>query len=218
MKTDKKYTRNEELANAYSHLAGAILAAIGLVLMLSKAANHGQAIDLITCLVFGSTMVILYFSSTMTHILHEGKKKDFFFNLDRIAIYLLIAGSYTPIALGGIGGTLGWVIFGIEWGIAIAGTLMIIFKPGDYDKGVNTFYVISYALMGWLVLFVIGPVSKNLPGMGLIWIIIGGIFYSIGIFFFKFGKFPYHHLIWHILVIAGSFSHFIAVYYYIIPQ
>lgn len=218
MKQEKKFTPNEELANAYSHLAGAILAAIGLILMLIKAAELGETLHVITCLVFGSSMVLLYLSSTMTHILPEGRSKDRFFNLDRIAIYMLIAGSYTPIALGALGGTLGWLIFGIEWGIALVATLLILLKPGDYDKGVNTFYVISYVVMGWLVLLVIKPVSQSLPEFGLLWIIIGGISYSIGIFFFKFGKFRYHHLIWHILVIAGSFSHFIAVYYYIIPQ
>lgn len=218
MKPEKKFTPNEELANAYSHLAGAILAAIGLILMFIKALEHGEILHVITCLVFGSSMVLLYLSSTMTHILPEGRSKDRFFNLDRIAIYMLIAGSYTPIALGALGGTLGWIIFGIEWGIALMATLLILLKPGDYDKGVNSFYVISYVVMGWLVLLVIKPVSQSLPDFGLLWIIIGGISYSIGIFFFKFGKFRYHHLIWHILVIAGSFSHFIAVYYYIIPK
>ena len=106
----------------------------------------------------------------------------------------------------------------LEWGIALTGTLMILFKPGDYDTGVNLFYVGSYAVMGWLCLIMIIPVIENLPTMGWIWIFIGGISYSIGILFFKFFKFPYHHLVWHILVIAGSLSHFIAVFFYIIPR
>ncbi len=218
MITEKKFSKGEELANAYSHLAGALLALVGLVLMIKVSFAHGQTLHVITSSVFGATMVILYFSSTMTHILPVGRLKDKFFNLDRIAIYLLIAGSYTPIALVGIGGAFGWVIFAIEWGIALTGTLLILFKPGDYNTGVNTFYVISYAVMGWLFLIAIGPVTKSLPIMAWLWILIGGACYTIGIFFFKLFKFPYHHLIWHLLVIAGSFSHFIAVYFYLIPR
>ena len=218
MKTDNKFSKGEELANAYSHLAGALLAMVGMVLMIKLSFTHGHTLHIITSFVFGATMVILYLSSTMTHILPVGRLKDKFFNLDRIAIYLLIAGTYTPIALVGIGGTFGWVIFAIEWGIALTGTLLILFKPGDYNTGVNTFYVISYAVMGWLFLIAIGTVTKSLPMMAWLWILIGGVSYSIGIFFFKLFRFPYHHLIWHLLVIAGSLSHFFAVYFYLIPR
>ncbi len=218
MDINNKFSKGEELANAYSHLAGTLLAVVGLVLMLIKSTSSGDAIHIITSSVFGVTMVILYLSSSMTHILPIGRLKDSFFNLDRIAIYLLIAGTYTPIALIGIGGTLGWVIFALEWGIALTGTLMILFKPGDYNTGVNIFYVSSYAVMGWLFLVAIIPVAKSLPTMGWLWILIGGICYTIGIFFFKFFKFPYHHLVWHMLVIAGTLSHFFAVYFYLIPR
>ena len=218
MDINNKFSKGEELANAYSHLAGTLLAVVGLVLMLIKSTSSGNAIHIITSSVFGVTMVILYLSSTMTHILPIGRLKDSFFNLDRIAIYLLIAGTYTPIALIGIGGTLGWVIFAFEWGIALTGTLMILFKPGDYNTGVNIFYVSSYAVMGWLFLVAIIPVAKSLPTMGWLWILIGGICYTIGIFFFKFFKFPYHHLVWHMLVIAGTLSHFFAVYFYLLPR
>ena len=168
--------------------------------------------------VFGATMVILYLSSTMTHILPDGKYKDRFFNLDRIAIYMLIAGTYTPIALVGVGGPLGWVIFALEWAIALTGTLLILFKPGDYNTGVNNFYLISYAVMGWLFLIALIPLKESIPTMGWLWILIGGICYSLGILFFKLFRFPYHHLVWHILVIAGSLSHFFAVFFYLIPR
>ncbi len=218
MVKENKFSKSEELANAYSHMAGALLALIGLILMLVQSRTSGSVIHIVTCGVFGASMVILYLSSSMTHILPMGRLKDTFFNIDRIAIYLLIAGTYTPIALIGIGGPFGWVIFGLEWGIALIGTLMILFKPGDYDTGVNIFYVISYAVMGWIFLFAIIPMARILPTMGWAWILIGGICYSIGILFFKFFKFPYHHLVWHILVIAGSLSHFFAVYFYLIPR
>jgi len=218
MDNNNKFSKGEELANAYSHLAGTLMAVLGLVLMLISSTSSGNAIHIITSSVFGATMVILYLSSTMTHILPMGRLKDSFFNLDRIAIYLLIAGTYTPIALIGIGGTLGWMIFALEWGIALTGILMILFKPGDYNTGVNLFYVISYAVMGWLFIVAIIPVTKSLPAMCWLWILIGGICYTAGIFFFKFFKFPYHHLVWHMLVIAGSLSHFFAVYFFLIPR
>ena len=218
MDKNNKFSKGEELANAYSHLAGTLMAVVGLVLMLISSTSSGDAIHIITSSVFGATMVILYLSSTMTHILPMGRLKDSFFNLDRIAIYLLIAGTYTPIALIGIGGTLGWMIFALEWGIALTGILMILFRPGDYNTGVNLFYVISYAVMGWLFIVAIIPVTKSLATMGWLWILIGGICYTAGIFFFKFFKFPYHHLVWHMLVIAGSLSHFFAVYFFLIPR
>jgi hemolysin III len=100
----------------------------------------------------------------------------------------------------------------------MTGAILILTKPGDYNTGVNTFYVVSYVVMGWLVLIAIGPVINNLPLMGLLWILIGGLCYSLGIIFFKVIKFPYHHLVWHILVIAGSLSHFFAVFFYVIPR
>jgi hemolysin III len=218
MKSNTKFSKEEELANAYSHLIGTLMATAGLVLMIWQSALHGTALHIITTSVFGATMVILYFSSTMTHILPMGRIKDGFFNMDRIAIYMLIAGTYTPLSLIAIGGALGWVMFGLEWAIALTGTYLILSKPGDYKTGVNTFYVASYAVMGWLVLIPIGRVLVNIPVMGLVWILIGGVCYTLGILFFKFIKFPYHHLVWHILVIAGSLSHFFAVFFYVIPR
>lgn len=214
----KKFTFKEEIANGISHLVGALLAIAGLILMVYYSLKNGNAWHVVSTSIFGSSMVVLYLSSTFTHLLPSGKIKDFFFNMDRIAIYLLIAGTYTPIALVTLHGTLGWVIFGLEWGIALTGILLIIFKPGDYDTGVNIYYVISYAIMGWLILIAIVPVIKTLPFMGWFWIILGGILYSIGILFFKLASFRYHHLVWHLLVIFGNLSHFFAVFFYVIPE
>jgi hemolysin III len=218
MKSNDKFSRSEELANAISHLLGALLAVAGLVLMIHYSVAHGNALHVVSTSIFGASMIILYFSSTMTHILPMGRTKDRFFNVDRIAIYLLIAGTYTPLALVTLGGALGWVIFGLEWGFALTGTLLILLKPGNFDAGVNTFYVISYVLMGWLILIVIVPVIHSLPFMGWFLILLGGGFYSLGIVFFRIIKFPYHHLVWHLLVIAGNVSHFLTVFYYVIPR
>ncbi len=218
MEKNIKFSRGEELANAISHFSGALLAVAGLILMLHFSIVKGNAWHVVSTSVFGASMIVLYLSSTMTHILPLGRAKDRFFNLDRIAIYLLIAGTYTPIALITLNGPLGWVIFGIEWGLALLGTIMILSRPGDFNTGVSTFYVVSYAVMGWLMLIAIVPIMNALPLMGTVWILIGGLCYTLGILFFKLIKFPYHHLVWHLLVLAGSISHFFAVFFYMIPR
>lgn len=218
MEKNIKFSRGEELANAISHFSGALLAVAGLILMLHFSIVKGNGWHVVSTSVFGASMIVLYLSSTMTHILPLGRAKDRFFNLDRIAIYLLIAGTYTPIALITLNGPLGWVIFGIEWGLALLGTIMILSRPGDFNTGVSTFYVVSYAVMGWLMLIAIVPIMNTLPLMGTVWILIGGLCYTLGILFFKVIKFPYHHLVWHLLVLAGSISHFFAVFFYMIPR
>ncbi|MCK5135523.1 MAG: hemolysin III family protein [Bacteroidales bacterium] len=218
MELNTKFSKREEVANAVSHFLGALLAVAGLVLMIYHSVVHGNAWHLVSTSVFGGSMIILYLSSTLTHILPMGKAKDLFFNIDRIAIYFLIAATYTPIALITLNGPFGWIIFGIEWGLAIFGTILILTRPGNFNSGVNTFYVISYAVMGWLFLIAIVPIIDRLPVMGWLWILIGGLCYTLGIVFFKLIKFPYHHLVWHLLVIAGSLSHFFAVFFYMIPR
>jgi len=218
MELNNKYSRSEELANAISHLSGALLAVAGMVIMVHYSVVHGDGLHIVTTSVFGATMIILYFSSTMTHMLPMGRAKNRFFNMDRIAIYMLIAGTYTPLALVTVGGVFGWVIFGLEWGFALTGTLLILTKPGKFNSGVNTFYVISYVIMGWLILIAIVPVMNSMPAMGLLLILLGGGCYSLGIVFYKIMRFPYHHLVWHLLVMAGSACHFFTVFYYVIPR
>jgi len=218
MEKNIKFSRGEELANAISHFSGAVLAVVGLVLMVHYSIVKGNGWHVVSTSIFGASMIVLYISSTMTHILPMGRAKDRFFNFDRIAIYLLIAGTYTPIALITLNGPLGWVIFGIEWGLALIGTIMILSRPGDFNTGVSTFYVASYAVMGWLLLIAIVPIINTLPLMGTVWILIGGLCYTLGILFFKLIKFPYHHLVWHLLVLAGTISHFFAVFFYMIPR
>ncbi len=213
----REFTKGEELANAISHLTGTVLAVAGLVLMLVFSVIKGNGWHVVSTAVFGSSMVILYLSSTFTHWLKPGKAKDFFFILDQVAIFLLIAGTYTPVALAALRGTYGWIMFGIEWGMALAGIIYRISRPNRYESGVGLLSVVLYALMGWLFLFFILAVLRMMPSGGIIWIFIGGAFYSLGILFFITKKLKYHHLIWHLFVIAGSVSHFIAVFFYIIP-
>jgi len=218
MEENIKFSRSEEMANGVSHLLGAMFSVAGLILMVRFSILYGNGWHLVSSYVFGCSMILLYLSSTLTHLLPMGRLKDRFFNFDRIAIYILIAGTYTPISLITLNGPLGWVILGIEWGLAIMGIVMVLSKPGDYDTGVSTFYVITYAVMGWLILIAIVPLMNRLPLMGALWILIGGLCYSLGIIFFKVIRFPFHHLVWHILVIAGTLSHFFAVFYFMIPR
>jgi hemolysin III len=179
--------------------------------------TRGSSWHVVSSAIFGSTMVILYISSTLNHWLKPGRGKEFFFTFDQIAIFMLIAGTYTPVTLVALHGPFGWTIFGIEWGLALVGTIIRIVKPVKFDKGVNLFFVLTYAIMGWIIIIAIVQVFNALPLMGVIWILIGGVCYSLGILFFKIAKFRFHHLVWHLFVIAGSISHFFAIFFYVIP-
>jgi hemolysin III len=213
----RRFTDSEELANAISHLTGALMASAGLVLMVVYSAIRGDAWHVVSTSVFGTAMIITYLSSTFNHWLKPGRSKEWFFNFDQVAIFLLIAGSYTPVSLLLIRGGLGWTIFGIEWGLALTGIILKIIKPTRFESGVNYFFIALYAIMGWMLLIAIGPISRSISGMGLAWIFIGGACYTFGILFYKKIRFPYHHLVWHLFVIAGSLSHFFAIFYHVIP-
>ena len=212
-----RFSDREEMANAISHFSGALLSVVALVLMLVQSVRFGNTLHIVSSAVFGSSMIILYMSSTMTHYLEQGKAKNIFFSMDKIAIYLLIAGTYTPLALIALKGPLGWTIFAIEWAIAIAGSVMILREPVNFEKGVKTISVIAYAAMGWLIIVAIVPLIRMMPTAGWILVLVGGVLYSIGIYFYKKCSFRYHHLVWHLFVIAGNAAHFLAIYLYVLP-
>ena len=213
----QRFSDKEDLANAISHTTGAILSLAALVLMVVYSAIRGDAWHVVSSAIFGFSMVFLYTSSSVAHWLPAGKRKDSFFTLDQLAIFILIAGTYTPLSLVALRGPLGWVIFGIEWGLAIFGIVRLLRRVNNFESGVGIVDILIYVVMGWLVAAVSGPVLKAIPLMGFIWIIIGGLFYTLGILFFKIAKFRYHHLIWHLLVIGGTTSHFVAIFFYILP-
>jgi hemolysin III len=214
--TIKRFNDKEDLANAISHLCGTLLSVAGLVLMVVFSAVRGNAWYIVSSSVFGTTLVLLYLSSTIAHWLPEGKTKDRFFVFDQASIFILIAGTYTPLALIALGGAVGWTVFAIEWGLALIGIVRLIIRTNRFEDGVAIFDILIYVFMGWLVAFISVPVLRSVELMGYIWIIIGGLFYTLGIIFFKFTKFRFHHLVWHLMVIAGSISHFIAIFFYII--
>lgn len=212
-----RFSSGEDMANAFSHLVGAGLSVAALVLMVVFASVRGDAWSIVSCSVFGVSMVFLYTSSTIAHWLPEGKAKDSFFAVDQAAIFILIAGTYTPLSLIALRGPLGWVLFGIEWGLAAFGIIRLLGRVNKFQSGVALLDIILYAGMGWIVVFLAGAVLKNVPPMGFIWIVIGGLFYTLGILFFKVAKFRYHHLVWHLMVIGGSVCHFTAIFFYILP-
>jgi len=213
----RRFSHSEEMANAFSHLTAAFLAATGLVLMVVFSALNGNAWHVVSTSIFGFSMLILYTSSTFNHWLKPGKGKEFFFNFDQVAIFLLIAGSYTPLTLVSIRSGLGWTIFGLEWGLAIIGISIRLLRPAAFESGVNYFFISLYAIMGWMLFIGFGSMARALSPMGLAWILIGGACYTLGILFYKKIQFPYHHLVWHLFVMAGSISHFFAIFFHVIP-
>ena len=213
-----RFTKAEELANAISHGIGLIMAIAATSVIVVFSTLRGDSWMVVGTAIFGATLILLYFSSFMNHSLSKGKAKDFFHNFDQIAIYLLIAGTYTPIALSIIRNDWGWIMFGIEWGLAISGLLIKTFIPNKFERGVNTFIIISYVIMGWLLLVFLIPLLNNLSTASMIFLFLGGFFYTFGIIFFKLEKLKFSHLIWHLMVIGGSVCHWFAIFLYVLGR
>lgn len=215
MASNNRFTKGEEIAHSVSHGLGAIFAIVALVLMSVFSSRYGTAWHIVSFVIYGSFLVLLYLSSTLNHSLPFGTKaKDFFHNFDQIAIFLFIAATYTPISLVVIRNDWGWVMFGIEWGFALTGVIFKILIPNKFEKGVNIFYVIAYLVMGYLFVIFLVPLTKNMHPMSIALIFIGGVCYTLGVVFFKMEKVLYSHLIWHLLVIAGSVCHWVAIFRY----
>ncbi len=217
MPEDIKYTYSEERANAWSHLAGAALAAAGLVLMIVFSVMRGNTWHIVSTSVFGISMVVLYLSSGLMHVLKEGKAKDVFVSIDRIAIFLLIAGTYTPLTLVVLRGPLGWTIFGLEWAIATLGIILTFTPLAKPGIRLNYLFIALYLIMGLVFIIAIIPLTRSLSGNGMLWMMAGVLCYIVGVVFYTRAKFRYHHLVWHLLVIAGSLSHFFLIFFYVIP-
>jgi len=210
-----RFTPQEERANALSHLFGSLMSIFGLVLLLFYSIRQGDALSIIGASIFGVSLVALYTSSTLNHVLPTGRAKNVFHNIDQIAIYFLIAGTYTPFALM-LKGDWGLLILGIEWTLAISGIIMKLLMPGVFERGVNIIIIASYVIMGWLLIFFLAPLYRNIDPIGVNLIFLGGAFYTIGIIFFKAKNIKQSHLIWHLMVIAGSAVHWWAVMKYVV--
>lgn len=213
--SNNRFSRGEEIANSISHGIGVILSIAALIIMAISSTRYGTVWHIVSFTIYGVFLVLLYLISTLNHSLPFGTKaKDFFHNFDQIAIYLFIAATYTPIALVVIRNDWGWLMFSIEWGLAIVGVILKVMIPNKFENGVALFYIISYVIMGWLFLFFLVPLFKHMHIMGISFILIGGACYTLGVLFYKIKKIKYNHLIWHLLVIAGSVFHWVAIFVY----
>ena len=213
-----RFTKWEEIANAISHWVGLAFGIVATVLMLVKACHIGTAYHIIWASIFWFGLILLYCSSMLNHSLPSGTKwKEFFHNFDQIAIYFLIAWTYTPIALIWIRNIWWRVLFWLQWWFALTWIILKIFMPNKFEKGVNTFIVISYAFMGWMLLYFIYPLFQQISPMWMWRLFIWWGLYTLGIIAFKLEKYKYMHLIWHLAVLAGSVCHWIAIMRYILP-
>ncbi len=200
----------EEIANSISHGIGLMAAIAALPILMVAAAKQGDVAAIIGASVFGATMRLLYLSSTLYHALPASKAKRLFQVLDHAAIFLLIAGTYTPFTLGVLYGAWGWTLFGLVWSFAVIG---IILKATTWDR-FQSLSTYMYLAMGWLVVIAIVPLWNNMPLWGLFWLLCGGLSYTAGVVFFASDRLPYFHFVWHLFVIMGTTCHFIAVLYY----
>jgi hemolysin III len=209
-KPDKSQNPAEELANSVSHgigLAGAIFAAPVLIFY---SAVHGDTWAVIGVSIFITTAILLYLSSTLYHSMKQGKLKDIFQIVDHAAIFLLIAGTYTPFTLGVLNGAFGWTLFGIVWAFAAGGIILKIIIGAKYMK----LWVALYVLMGLLIIVAIKPMMEVMTIAGLLWIAAGGAAYILGIIFYAMPQRQYTHFVWHLFVLSGTTCHFIAVMFY----
>lgn len=204
----------EEIANAITHGLTAIAAIAGLIVLIVFAASGGDPWRIVTFSIFGTCLVILYAASTCYHAVRPGPLKNTLRVLDHSAIYLLIAGSYTPFMLVSMRGPMGWTLFGIVWALAVIGTIYKVICIDKWPLVSLGFYLV----MGWLAIFAIGPLLQTMPGGGVFWLIAGGAAYTVGIVFFVWEKLPFNHAIWHGFVSAGSVCHFFAVLWYVLPM
>jgi hemolysin III len=210
----KYYPPEEERLNILTHAIGFGLSILALVLLILKARRLGEPEHLLSFSIFGASMVLVYASSTFYHSAKKSRLRIRLNILDHAAIYILIAGTYTPFALVALEGTTGITFLWIVWGLALVGVILKLFYAGRYQL----LSTIMYVAMGWLMIFAINPLIKNLTSEGLWWLFGGGISYTIGAILFMQNRLPYNHAIFHIFVLLGTFAHFISIYFYLLPS
>jgi hemolysin III len=206
------YKLGDILANAITHGIGAVLAVAGAIYLIG-AASHGSALLVASCSIFSGTLVLVYVCSTLYHSLVRTRARHVLHILDHSAIYLLIAGTYTPFALISLHGRLGWMILAFEWTLAVAGVIFKSFAVGRFEVA----SALVYLFQGWFVVIAIGPLIHSLGWPGLMWLGAGGVAYTLGIVFFALDRLRYFHALWHLFVLAGSVAHFFAILLYVVP-
>jgi hemolysin III len=201
----------EEIANSITHGIGIIFSIVALTLLIVFAAESGDAIRIVSLTIYGVTMLLLFTFSTLYHSFPWPKVKKVFRIFDHSSIFLLIAGTYTPILLVSIKGKWGWWLFGLIWGLAILGILHEIFFIGKF----KILPVIFYLAMGWLIVIAFKPLINSVPKGFLVWLFLGGILYTLGVIFYAWKKMKFQHMIWHLFVLGGSITHFFGILFYV---
>lgn len=208
------YSIKEEIVHSVTHGIGAVLSIVGLVTLLTYSMMYGDAWHIVSSSIYGLTLITLYTSSTLYHAITVPDIKNVLQKLDHAAIFLLIAGTYTPFTLVNLRGGWGWTLFGIVWSIAIAGMIMELIVKRRYKR----ISIGLYLGLGWIVMIAIAPLMNSVEAGGLVLLLAGGLFYSLGVIFYVWKTLVYHHAIWHLFVLAGSSCHFFAIFYYVIPD
>jgi hemolysin III len=207
------YRLGDILANSITHGVGAALAIAGAVYLI-VVSTRGSAWVVASCSIFAGTLVLVYICSTLYHSLVRTRARHVFHVLDHGAIYLLIAGTYTPFTLVSLRGAVGWTLFGIVWSLAIAGVVFKSFAVGRFAVA----SAVVYLFQGWVVIFAVRPLMHAISPQGLMWLGAGGLAYTFGVVFFAMDRIPYFHAAWHLFVLAGSVAHYIAILFYVVPQ
>lgn len=202
----------EERINIITHGLGIALSTVALILLIPHALINGDRLGLISFTVFGTSLVMAYAASTFFHSTQNPKLRRRLNIFDHASIYVLIAGTYTPFTLITLEGRIGWTLFGVVWSLAFIGIIFKLFFIGKY----RLFSTLFYVAMGWLIISAIKPLMANLPFYGLIWLLAGGIFYTIGAILYSHRKIKFNHAIFHVFVLMGSFCHFMAIYFYVL--
>ncbi|MGA2046709.1 MAG: hemolysin III family protein [Terracidiphilus sp.] len=207
------FNLGEILANAITHGIGAIFAVVGAIYLIA-ASTRGSGWVVLSCSVFSATLVLVYLCSTLYHSLVRTRARHVFQVLDHSAIYLLIAGTYTPFTLVSLHGNVGWTIFGVEWGLAVAGVVFKSFAVGRFAIA----SALVYLFQGWLGVFAARLLAHAIGWHGVLWLAAGGLAYTLGIVFFALDRLRYFHAAWHLFVLAGSVAHYIAILVYVVPS
>jgi hemolysin III len=215
VKENEKYTQSmgEEIANAVSHGIGTLLSIAGAAVIITYACFTSDAIGIVSASLYGASLILLYLFSTLYHSITNEKAKAVLRGFDHCSIFILILGSYIPISLSFLRGSLGWILFGVNAFLTVIGIVMNAISLEKWDK----LSLVLYIIMGWSVVFTIKPIIQTVPAAG-IWLLVGGgLAYSIGVIFYKLKKLKYMHSVWHLFVLAGSVLHFFFIMFYAIP-
>ncbi|RDH85147.1 MAG: hemolysin III [endosymbiont of Escarpia spicata] len=209
-----RYSLGEEIAHAVTHGVGIPLSIAGLVILVTFSSLYGDAWHIISSTIYGVTLILCYTASTLYHGIPLPRAKQLLRQLDHASIFLLIAGTYTPFTLVNLRGPWGWTLFGLVWGIALAGMALELIARKRYKR----LSISLYLGLGWLVVIAIQPMLESVGTGGLLLLLAGGLCYSLGVIFYVWKRLAYHHAVWHLFVLGGSIFHFFSILFYVVPN